>query len=329
MARRRNATVKRRGIRTPMSNYTLPLPERFRHHRHAVNIVAGAGVEPPKAWRDLDANLDNYLSLRNDAAERLAELVVRPVKGADMPTLKALALAEQQESPGAVAAVNNIVVTSVEAAMLDAYADVAAENYAAVGGKFDAAAQAFTEAASLAPPEAAAAAMITADDATRTAWLAAEVHAAALDKLLPAVLAAAQLCGVRIDAGDDALAELWWQSPLDEGAALALTVDPRDTNGRELHRRRIWEAWSAVGRPTRTGRWGALVAVGATIRALPNLDEYAPYRRPRPLVHQQEQIPGQPRGTVRMVTHDPEDRNSPLAAVDSKRDDDPTRLVSW
>jgi hypothetical protein len=310
-----------------MPSYSLPLPERFRHHRNAVNIVAGAGVEPPKAWREIDANLDAYLAIQNNAAERLAELVVRPVKGADMPTLKALALAGQLESPGAVAAVNNIVVTAVEAAMLDAYADVAAENYAAVGGKFDAAAQAFTEAASMAPPEAAANAMITSDDATRTAWLAAEVHAAALDRLLPAVLAAAQLCGVRIDSGDDALAEMWWQSPLDEAAALALAVDTR-----ELHRRRCWEAWltggPTDGGPSRTGRWGALVAIGATIRALPNLDDYAPYRRPRPLVHQQEQIPGQPRGTVRMKTIDPEDTNTPLAPIDPQRDDDP-RLVSW
>lgn len=304
-----------------MGTYTLPLPERFRHHRHAVSILAGVGVEPPKRWRELDANLDAYLAIQNNAAERLAALVIRPVKGADLASLRALALAEQADTPHAVASVNSIVVTSVEAAMLDAYADTAAENHAAVCAKFDAEAQAFTDAATIAPPEAASDAMITADDATRTAYVAASIHSAALDKLMPAVLASAQLCGVRIDSGQDALGERWWESPLDEAAALALTVNPG-----ELHRRRIWEAWQTVG--GRTGRWGALVAVGATIRALSNLDTYAPYRRPRPLIHRQEQVLGAPRGTVRSVTIDPEDNNTALPAIDPQRDDDP-RLVSW
>ena len=50
----------------------------------------------------------------------------------------------------------------------------------------------------------------------------------------------------------------------------------------QLHRRKIWQAFGARGR---TGRWGALTALGATIRAWPadRLAELEPYRIPAPL----------------------------------------------
>jgi hypothetical protein len=52
----------------------------------------------------------------------------------------------------------------------------------------------------------------------------------------------------------------------------------------ELHRRRVLDAFAAEGR---CGRWSALAALGATIRAWPagQLDTFAPYRSPRPLEH--------------------------------------------
>jgi hypothetical protein len=51
--------------------------------------------------------------------------------------------------------------------------------------------------------------------------------------------------------------------------------DPADK-----HRRVVWQAWAAQGR---TGRWGALHALGVAIRALPNLAGLKTYRTPAPM----------------------------------------------
>lgn len=283
-----------------MTAYDIPLPRRFTHHRMLVNLVATAGVEPPKRWRDLDRQLDAYLAVRNHAAQKLADQVVNPTKNVDLPTLRALALAEQAETPGAVASVLATVVTAVEAAMLDAISETARANYDRVAQMFNEAAQTFTAAAAITHPEADASTIITANDEQRSAWVIAEVEAAKLEKLLPALLAACQLCGVRIDTADERLAQIWYDSPIDQAAVIGLTVDPG-----KAHRRRVWEAWETDG--GRTGKWGALTSLtGVTIRAA-DLDDFTRYDRPRPLIHKQEQILGEPRGTVRNVTIDPED----------------------
>ena len=76
---------------------------------------------------------------------------------------------------------------------------------------------------------------------------------------------------------------------------IALTVD---TDG--IHRRRVWEAWE-IG-TGRTTRWGALVGIGATVRAA-GLDHLEPYRQPRPMeVKQVRHGIG-----IRQVAFDPED----------------------
>jgi hypothetical protein len=74
-----------------------------------------------------------------------------------------------------------------------------------------------------------------------------------------------------------------------------------------LHRRRVWEAWQANGE--RTGRWGALAVLGAPIRACP-LDEFEPYRTPKPLIRKQFPVGGpDSKGIYRPVLIDPEDED--------------------
>lgn len=58
-----------------------------------------------------------------------------------------------------------------------------------------------------------------------------------------------------------------------------------DTDGQ--HSRKLWTACSREG--GRTGRWGALAALGADIRAFPagQLENFTTYREPRPLIRKQ------------------------------------------
>jgi hypothetical protein len=154
--------------------------------------------------------------------------------------------------------------------------------------------------------------MVAADDTTRQAWLNAAVAAASLTALVPPLIACAQLAGVRVDAADERIAQAWWQAPIDDAATFALTVDAG-----ELHRRRAWEAFDTEG--GRTDRWGPLVALGARLRAA-DLDTFAPYRRPAPLVHRQRQLAGRPIGYVENVVIDPEDQRLATPAIEPARD---------
>ena len=294
-----------------MSNY-IPLQPKFLHHRELVGIVTAAGVPAPARWTELSDRLDAYMALDNTAADALAAAVVNPTKTTDLPLLRAIALAELNAGPQQLAQLNTAVVAQVEAGMLTAWAEVARENYNTIAGKFNGAAADFHAAAQAVDVEADAAAMVAADDTTRQAWLNAAVAAASLTALVPPLIACAQLAGVRVDAADERIAQAWWQAPIDDAATFALTVDAG-----ELHRRRAWEAFDTEG--GRTARWGPLVALGARLRAA-DLDTFAPYRRPAPLVHRQRQLAGRPIGYVENVVIDPEDQRPAVPAIEPARD---------
>ena len=294
-----------------MSNY-IPLQPKFLHHRQLVGIVTAAGVPAPARWTELSDRLDSYMALDNTAADALAAAVVNPTKTTDLPLLRAIALAELNAGPQQLAQLNTAVVAQVEAGMLTAWAEVARENYNTIAGKFNGAAADFHAAAQAVDVEADAAAMVAADDTTRQAWLNAAVAAASLTALVPPLIACAQLAGVRVDAADERIAQAWWQAPIDDAATFALTVDAG-----ELHRRRAWEAFDTEG--GRTDRWGPLVALGARLRAA-DLDTFAPYRRPAPLVHRQRQLAGRPIGYVENVVIDPEDQRLATPAIEPARD---------
>jgi hypothetical protein len=133
----------------------------------------------------------------------------------------------------------------------------------------------------VADPEADSATLIGESERVRKAWLAGEAHAGTLTRLLPALAAAAALAGIANTDRDT--------------VRLSLTVDARD-----LHRRRVWEAWTADGR---CSRWSALHKLGVRIRACP-LGEFTPYREPAPL-QEKERFTG--RGVGEVFVFDPED----------------------
>jgi len=274
----------------------VPLPERFTAHRRLVATITDAGVTPPTRWTELNDRLNDFLALENTAAHRLADAVVEPKRNTDLAMLRVMALAEESAGPERVARIHRVVVGAVEEQMNAAYSDAAMDVYRTVAAQFDAAADGFTAAATACDPEAPATDLVSAPEDQRQAWLTAELDAVRLDAALPVLIAATQLANTRIEA-PTRLAPGWWRAQPADAALIALCVD---TSG--LHRRRIWEAWQHTG--GRTKRWGALVALGARIRAH-SLDTFEFYREPRPLIYRQEQ--GAERGTVRNVVLDPED----------------------
>jgi hypothetical protein len=142
---------------------------------------------------------------------------------------------------------------------------IGSANYGKVAAAFNAVSDKFSADAGRCNPEADGVDIVRESDDVRASWLNVAVTAVELDKLVPILQAAAQLAGVtatvhRDLGGADAI-------------SLPLVCDPG-----ELHRRRVWEAWGAKGR---CGRWSALVALGARIRAA-ELDSFAAYRSPRP-----------------------------------------------
>jgi hypothetical protein len=109
-------------------------------------------------------------------------------------------------------------------------------------------------------------------------------------------------------------------------ATLPLCVDTSN------HKRRtIWAAWD--NKDGRCGHGAALYKAGITIRAA-SLDNFEPYRRPLPLQNVQQQVPGQPRGTVQNVVIDPEEAQpvEPLEPRRGPRDhsmNTTARLAGW
>ena len=274
---------------------TTRLSDKFAEHLRSVETLVNAGgIEAPKEWLALRERFDTYLRLEKPATDRLAHAVVTGTKD-DLIMLRAFALAEQA-NPQDAARVDNQIAACVERKLIEIYAGVAKKNYEQGASQFNTAATQFTTVATAVDAEAPAADMVTARDDARAAWVEAEQYAAKLTALIPVLVTAAQLAGTRIRIDED---------------LLPLVTDPG-----QLHRRRVWEAFSH--KEGRTGRWGALLELGATIRACP-LDQHQPYRAAKPIEVRQEQAPGKPAGFYRTVRIDPEDGPVPLPPIDPVR----------
>lgn len=284
----------------------LPLPQRLIEHREAVAVLAKAGIAPPSAWRKMDARLSDYIALESPVVDRLIGSIVNPSASDDRATMGALALSEVSATHANVAALTHTVVDAILAKLQAIYADAAQDNYSKAGAQFNATATAFSSAASVVDCETSAVQMVNRPEVERTAWTQAEALAARLTTLLPVLATAASLAGldgIDPDVPDDTI-------------LLPLVVD---TTG--LHRRRLWECWTTKDGDGRTGTWGALAALGATIRALPNLKDHEPYAPPRAVEYRDETILDQHGHATltKRVPFDPEDQLSP-PAIDPKRE---------
>jgi hypothetical protein len=267
--------------------------------------VASAGIELPPAIDQLRQRLKSFQRMTdaNAMRERLAEAVIADDPEDDRELLWAVSLAEATANPPLVADLRDFVRLRVNRQIRSVYAESALPTYSAIAAKFDKAAQALTTAAALVNIEATAEAVVGGTDKTRKAWQDAATAAAELNRLTQSLKAAAVLASLCDDDADN---------------DLPLCCDPG-----EAHRREVWHAWETplreaqaerdarnngpftIGQPaapSRTGRWGALLALGVTLRASPP-DAFTPYRRPEPLIERTVHIDGR---NVREVL-DPED----------------------
>ncbi|MGA7054528.1 MAG: hypothetical protein WBZ37_25325, partial [Mycobacterium sp.] len=193
--------------------------------------------------------------------ERLTNAIINDTDD-DIAELKALVCAEVLAAPGnqGSAAVTAGVVHELKRL----YSDAAPDNYRAVAKQFDNAAKRFTDLAELVDVEGDAAALLNEPDKTRQAYQDAESFANQVTRLLPAMAAAMTLAtGVDVFLGHQQL-------------MLPLCVDVDSGKRKDL-----WTAWD-VKNTGRTGRWGALHAAGATIRAHPLDVRLTEHRRPLP-----------------------------------------------
>jgi hypothetical protein len=256
--------------------------------------VAGAGISLPPEIEQLRERLKAFqrASDGNPMRDRLAAAIVTDDPEADRELLWACALAEASASPPLIADLRDFVRLRINRRIREVYSDIAGPTYVAIGAQFDKAAATLTNAATLVDTEAPAEAVVDANDKQRRAWKDAATAAAELGRLLLPLKAAAVLAGICDDDADN---------------DLPLCIDPG-----ELHRREVWSAWETEQREakaertaanslpfttnqpaarSRTGRWGALIRLGATVRACPP-DSFAPYRRPARLEERTVTIDG-------------------------------------
>ncbi len=253
--------------------------EPMTRHVNLVKKVATV-VEPPPDWTTLLDRFTTFTTMTGSAGDRLAAAVI---DGDDtVPELRTLALAEAagEAKPTIAAAVINRVRADVLPKLEAIIAEHSDAIFNAVADGFDAIAEQFTAAAKLADPEADAETMVTANAKQRSAWSEAPVLAAQLDEIIPAVQAAAKLCGAD---GPDTL------------TLLPLVLDPDG-----CHRRVVWEAFNSTGR---AGRWSAIAAAGIPIRCHRDPASIAPYRLAKPF----EQRAETRNGEHRTYWVDPED----------------------
>ncbi|EHK82123.1 hypothetical protein [Rhodococcus pyridinivorans] len=250
--------------------------------REQIDTVAAAGGTVPDTYTTINQRWSRYLDIGHDTSALLADAITTPGDTSDLTQLRALALAERCGSIEQ-ADLTKELKAPVLLALRNAYEPVADANYRTLADTFTATATAFTKAVNAADPDLPAEQMVTQSEKARKAWTDAAIHAAELDQQLTALRAAAVLAGLRAHDND---------------ALLPLTVD---TTGH--HRRRLWEAWET--NTGRTGKWGALARLGATIRAA-HPDTFKPYRRPAPIEVKYMRGEGRYAGSVR-VEIDPED----------------------
>jgi hypothetical protein len=230
----------------------------------SVNTVIAAGGSTTSEFERILNRWSEYTESDYSAQAQLAKALLGDTPLERVAELRGLALAENASNQER-AVVHNGLAAALYPVLIAEYAKTAQANYATLAAKFNSTAATFTKAATVIDPETPAEQLVHATEAKRRAWTDAGVASLELSAQIPALIEAARLAGTVMRTIDD---------------ALSLTTKPGT-----LHRRRVWEAWNTT--TGRTGRWGAMLTLGATIEATP-LDEYTRYREPAPMATKYE-----------------------------------------
>jgi hypothetical protein len=175
---------------SPKSKRERTIMHPIHDHVRLADVVADVGVQPPKPWRDLHERFTNYLALQAQTPmlDKLTTAVVTGGKG-DVAELRALAMGEELSASGGRVAEH--IHYAVYARLRELYDG--ADAYQAVAAMFNEAVKHLIEAAVIADLEAKADAMLFEDDEVRQAYKSGEAFSNAIDRLLPAMAAAASL----------------------------------------------------------------------------------------------------------------------------------------
>lgn len=255
--------------------------ERHRRFERRIRLVVAAGIELPSEFIALQTRLKSLHSTLGSSPcrDRLVTALVQDDRKADLPLLWAASLAEAAGDNQQRKAVDDAVRDGVNDKLRALYAAHANAFYDQLAAQFDESASAFMASVGAVDPELPADAIVAGTEEQRSAWLNAQIHAQALTRLLEPLRAAATLCGIHDDSDPD--------------SGLGLVVDPAGKD-----REAVWKCWdteelerqaadvAAAGgpisrpavTPSRCGRWGALVRLGCTIRAV-ELDQFHEYPR--------------------------------------------------
>lgn len=227
-----------------------------------LRILTTAGISPPK---EISEVRERFEAFRRSVFEHgaLEQVIATLTAGKDVdPLMWAAAVADVSTNDQAKNDALDRVRASVTKHLADLYRPVALSNYRAVASKFDAAAKHFVTAVSVVDPNTDAALVVSMSDTERKAWQQAELHAAELDRILPALRAAAELAGHNL-------------------TDIELTVDPGDLDSKTIedcwdisaaeshNANMLRQGFTVTVTNTRCGRWSALHTAGAAIRALP------------------------------------------------------------
>lgn len=249
-----------------------------------VDTVAAAGATVPDEYTRVVDRWKLHHQLDTQAiSDTYIDMVLGDAEPAELSRQRSLVFASDT-NPATAADLTNTLGTRIYQAARAAYDTVADANYRHLQAEFNTTAAALTKALAAIDPDTPAEQAVTLGDRQRKAWTDAALHAVDLDNRLPALWAAAKLAHLSLAAMPEA----------DQRFALVITPG-------EHHRRRVWEAIDTTD--GRTGRWGALTALGVPIAAV-DLSAYKPYRRPKPLEERWETVS---RGTSRRIIVDPED----------------------
>jgi hypothetical protein len=233
-----------------------------------ISQVPGAEIPP-----GVTAVMDRYAAFvehGNRVADRVAAEVVEPT-GLDLALLRAAALAEETGRGDAIAAVNQVVQDAALRKAKKEYAPAAKGNYRIAARALDSTAKDFVELAKVIDPEAKPEVLADGTAAQVEAYRAQPAKAGQLEARMSELAAAAVLSGARGDI------QYFLCSNDQEtiGLQISLVVDAKGCNRRE-----ITTGFSNTGR---CGRWSALHAAGAKIRAADNplaIEPYAPPSKP-------------------------------------------------
>jgi hypothetical protein len=221
------------------------MPAVFSHVENVERLIA-AGYPAPPEWVALATRFHSRDLNQESCAGRYVTAIVKGTK-ADLPALKALALAEIAATPQETAQLSNLLAATVGDELVRLYAPHAEKQYQAVSGDWSEAGQRLLDLSAVIDPETPGDAVVSQSDTIRQAWSESMFAASRLEELMPVMIAAAQLAGAEADRPE--------------------SIAPLLVSTQAVHRRRFWEAWNTTGR---CGRWAKMLEVGAVITAHPS-----------------------------------------------------------